>query len=650
MIIESINVRNFRSILDETLYCEQLTALVGANGTGKSSFLKAIDLFYNSSPKIDPEDYYDRDTSREITVAITFKNLSEDARERFSNYMQGETLTVERVFPWLGGKFSSNYHGASLQNEDFAPIRVAAGAKEKKVAYEKLRKIPEYRDLPQWKNQNDAMTALKDWEAGNPEKCVRQRDDGQFFGFKEVGKGYLGRFTRFLFIPAVRDASEDAAEGRGSVLTGLMDLVVRSVLANKEEVKQLREETQKQYEEIMNPSQLVELNTLATQLTETLKTFVPDAVVDLSWLPLEDVNIPMPKADIKLIEDGYSAAVFRTGHGLQRAFILTMLQHLAVAQKSASIKAEPGEPPENSEEKTGLPHLFLAIEEPELYQHPNRQRHLAKILMQLASGTTPGVAENTQIIYGTHSPLFVGIDRIDQIRLLRKETDLPNKPKITRIVRTTLDKVAEIVWKADGEPAPQYTGETLVPRLQAIMTPWMSEGFFADVVVLVEGEDDRSAILGTARALGHDLESMGFSVIPCGGKTNLDRPAAIFRQLGIPVYMIWDGDEGEKDAKPEDNHRLLRLMGQEVQDWPCQVHGNYACFAKNIETTLREEIGPEDFDTMLAECQGDLCIPKKKHALKNPLIVSAIIQKAQKQQKKSQTIETIIARIISLKR
>jgi len=648
MIIESIDVRNFRSILDETLYCEQLTALVGANGTGKSSFLMAIDLFYSASPRIDSEDYYDRDTSREIVIAITFKNLSEDARERFSSYMQGETLTVERVFPWLGGKFSSNYHGASLQNDDFAPIRAAAAAKEKKEAYEEMRKTPEYSDLPQWKNQNDAMTALKDWEAANQEKCVRQRDDGQFFGFKEVGKGYLGKFTRFLFIPAVRDASEDAAEGRGSVLTGLMDLVVRSVLANKEEVKKLREETQIQYEEIMNPSKLEELNTLAMQLTETLKTFVPDAVVDLSWLPLEDVNIPMPKADIKLIEDGYSAAVSRTGHGLQRAFILTMLQHLAVAQKSVITKAEPGEPPKKSEEKIGLPNLILAIEEPELYQHPNRQRHLAKIFLQLASGMTPGVAERTQIIYGTHSPLFVGIDRIDQIRLLRKESGPTDKPKITKIVRTTLNQIAEIVWKADGEPAHQYTGATLVPRLQAIMTPWMSEGFFADVVVLVEGEDDRAAILGTAKALGHDLDSMGFSVIPCGGKTNIDRPAAIFRQLGIPVYLIWDGDEGE-DAKPEDNHRLLRLMGQEVQDWPCQVHDNYACFPKNMETTLREEIGPEDFDAWLVECQDDLCIPKKKHALKNPSIVSRIIQKAQQHGKRSQTLETIITRIISLK-
>ena len=30
-----------------------------------------------------------------------------------------------------------------------------------------------------------------------------------------------------------------------------------------------------------------------------------------------------------------------------------------------------------------FPDLVLAIEEPELYQHPSRQRHIAKILLQL---------------------------------------------------------------------------------------------------------------------------------------------------------------------------------------------------------------------------------------------------------------------------
>ena len=66
------------------------------------------------------------------------------------------------------------------------------------------------------------------------------------------------------------------------------------------------------------------------------------------------------------------------------------------------------------------------------------------------------------------------------------------------------------------------------------MTPWMNEGFFADVAVLVEGEDDRAAILGTAMSLDFDLDRNGIAVIPCMGKNNLDRPMLIFKNSRYP--------------------------------------------------------------------------------------------------------------------
>ena len=48
----------------------------------------------------------------------------------------------------------------------------------------------------------------------------------------------------------------------------------------------------------------------------------------LKWTELRQLEVPLPKADVRLVEDGYPSCVTRTGHGLQRAFILTMLQHL----------------------------------------------------------------------------------------------------------------------------------------------------------------------------------------------------------------------------------------------------------------------------------------------------------------------------------
>lgn len=668
MIIESIHIRNFRSILDEELYCDKLTALVGPNGCGKSTFLRGLDLFYDSSPKIEVEDFYNSDTSAEISIAVTFANLRKEAAELFSSYLQGGKLTVERVARWNEGRISFSYHGASLQNPEFEKIRDGLEIKDRgktaRVEYDPVRAKAEYNDLPVWTSLGNVEPALTAWEAKHPEKCIRQRDDGRFFGFSEVGQGYLGRFTRFLFISAVRDAADDALEGRGSVLTALMDMVVRSVVSNKENIKKLREETQQKYQEIMRPENLVELQQLSGTLSKTLQTFVPNAAVNLQWLPLNEIQIEMPRADVKLVEDHYATAVHRTGHGLQRAFILTMLQHLAMAQSAEENKPDEGEAEDKVAEKEFIPpNLVLAIEEPELYQHPNRQRHLAKILFQLAQGSTPGVADKTQVIYATHSPLFVELDRFDQIRLLKKADNGEGRPKITKVIGTTLDKVAERVWEIEGKKGVKFTGAQLQHRLHAIMTPWVNEGFFANAVVLVEGEDDYSAIIGMSHALNKDPESIGISIIPVSGKRSLDRPAIIFKEFGIPVYILWDSD-GEKgetagvcekcgkflDGKPDpaDNRRLLRIVEAKEEDWPNQQQAHYCCFKRDLESTLKTDIGEALFEKLLSECQTEFGIPKRKHAAKNPVVISTIIEKARKEGKTSQTLENVVLNILNL--
>jgi hypothetical protein len=663
VVIESVHVTNFRSIKDEVLQCDDLTVLVGANGTGKSSFLRAIELFYSAAPRVVEEDFYNRDTSHEVTIALTFRDLPQAAQQQFKDYLQNDRLTVEAVVGWNDAKPSVRLHGSSLQSSDFQACRQAGNASEKKMAYNEIRSKSEYSTLRPWKNQGDAETALKEWESANPAKCARMRDDGQFFGFKEVGQGYLGRFTKFLFVPAVRDASNESADAKGTVLTALMDLVVRSVLAAKQSVVNLRDATQQQYAQILDPSKLTELQGLKSDLNSTLRGFVPNAAVDLKWLPLAEVDIPLPKADVKLIEDDFPTEVSHAGHGLQRAFIMTMLQQLVKAQ-AATAATGPNAEVTSSTAVSQIPNLILAIEEPELYQHPNRQRHFARILSQLASGSTPGVADRTQVIYGTHSPLLILIDRVANLRLLRKVPVGKTLPRATKVYQTDLDGVADVLWKADGQPAERYTGDALLPRLRAIMTPWLAEGFFADIVVLVEGEDDRAAIAGVAQASSHDLERDGIAVIPCAGKKNLSRPSAIFTELQIPVYMVWDGDgeRGESagvcpqcgrrlDRKPDpkDNHSLLRLVGRNPEDWPCYCEGKFACFKRDLNATLRDEIGCDLFDELLQRCQEKYGFSERTHALKNPALIAEVIQEARKKGKSSSTLESIVTKVLTLR-
>lgn len=652
MLIKEVRVRNYRSILEETLPFDSLTALVGRNGSGKSTFLNAIDLFYNPSAGVVPEDFYAEDVTQDIEIAITYSDLGAEARALFSPYMDSDTLMVVRVFSNPEAGKSGTYHGMRLQNSDFVKIRNAGGARDVTRKYNEIREKEKYSSLPSVRSADAARSELDKWESHNTAQCSPIRDEGQFFGFTGVGSGYLGRFTRFIYVPAVRDAAEDATEGRGSSVTEIMDLVVRSALENRKELTDFKQSTQERYRAIMNPENLTELNELSHGLSNTLQSYVPDAKVVLQWSGLEDISIPMPQAQVKLSEDEYESRVEQTGHGLQRAFIVTMLQHLTnVRATEAATEGEKSTEDDTGAKTDGIqpPDLLLAIEEPELYQHPSRQRHLASVLLKLATGAIPGVAQSTQVIYTTHSPLFVGLDRFDQIRVLQKIASGYGKPKTTQLKKADMGRVAEELWQADQKQGEKYTAETLRPRLRSIMTPWMGEGFFADVVVLVEGEDDRAAILGIASSMNHDFDSEGIAVIPCFGKNNLDRPLLVFRQLDIPVYIVWDGDCGVKDAKPEDNNRLLRLLGRREQDWPDFVEESSACFKVDLETTLENEVGQEFFAQWLSEAQQQVGIAKKKQALKNPSVIEYIVSNATSNGKNIMVLEKIIESIAALK-
>jgi predicted ATP-dependent endonuclease of OLD family len=655
MIIESITIKNFRSVLNETISLCNLTALIGRNGAGKSAFLHALNIFYSTNPVIAIDDFYNREVSNEIIISIKYKNLSDEALRLFNKYVENDSLTVERVITWNEGKVIVKFHGSILQNPEFDEVKSGFEIKDRGVtaknAYNILKENQKYQLLPPWSNLDNMKNVLRQWEEENSEQCIRKRDDGQFFGFTTVAAGYLGRFTRYIFIPAVRDASLDAIEARGSVLTILMELVVRSLVVNKEMYIEFQTETQKKYEEIMNPNKLVELNELAKNLTDTLKIYVPDTEVELSWLPIEKLNIPVPKADIKLIEDNFSSTVDRTGHGLQRAFILTMLQYLTLVQKVRDDMNSLNASLENQNEKPiSELNILLAIEEPELYQHPNRQKYLFKIFQKLSEGVIPGVVEKTQIIYTTHSPLFVSVDKVDQIRLLRKIKNLDNQPKITKVYVTNLDEIAELIWIACDKPGEKYIGKTLLPKLKTIITPNINEGFFADVAVLVEGEEDRSAILGTSEVLNIDFDSLGISVIACNCKNNIDRPTAIFNKLGIPTFIIWDGDKGKDRGGSATNKILLRLQGKNPIDWPPDCVGeNYACFENDLGTTMKKEIGDILYNKLLEEYKKEFSMAKNEDALKNPIIIKNIINGARNEGKKSEIIEKIIKNIVALK-
>ena len=140
------------------------------------------------------------------------------------------------------------------------------------------------------------------------------------------------------------------------------------------------------------------LKTLSDSLTGRLQEWAhPDAHLSLKWNDdtSKAIVIDEPLAKILAGEGPFEGELARFGHGLQRSFLLALLQELAASGQTAG------------------PRLLLACEEPELYQHPPQARHLASVLEVLSS-------QNAQVIVSTHSPHFVSGKGFESIRMFRK--------------------------------------------------------------------------------------------------------------------------------------------------------------------------------------------------------------------------------------
>jgi predicted ATP-dependent endonuclease of OLD family len=223
--------------------------------------------------------------------------------------------------------------------------------------------------------------------------------------------------------------------------------------------------------------------------------------------------------------------------------------------------------------------LILAIEEPELFQHPSRQRHFSSILRELATGSIPGVAEQTQVIYCTHSPLFVDIDQFENIRLIRKiQGTQQDTPQQTSVKKASIDQTIDRI------------------KLSVMLTPAINEGFFAKMVILVEGTGDKAYLEMVARyCIKKPLETYGIVVISVDGKENLQKPLIVFPAFGIQVYPVWDNDKDKQGQSAEaktiqSNRKILAACNCTEEDWPQGVHDAYAIFEPTLEHILEQEI------------------------------------------------------------
>jgi putative ATP-dependent endonuclease of the OLD family len=375
-----------------------------------------------------------------------------------------------------------------------------------------------------------------------------------------------------IYVGTNRSLKEHLPGARYSLLRTLFEDIARgfedpeqTVVVTKADGKKTTVQRSKRFEQLMGRA----LDLLRTdefgELEKAIKRnalgqlgFDPDVDVDkldLFFSPFDAMSF-YKSLDLRVNEGDFSISATELGEGMQNAIVLAILQAFEERRKQGAI---------------------LLIEEPEMFLHPQMQRSLYKTLRR--------IGETNQVIYTTHSPHFVAVPDYDQVRLVRKESS-----------GTTV--------MASDLPIDKRRREKLIKELD----PERNELFFANRLLLVEGDTEKLAMPVYASRLKLDLDHAGATIVEVGGKRNLPEFIAIAKSFGIPTGAVYDEDASDfKDRRVEEKEFNQRLDGEARADGTVRVWK----LSRNYEDNLRRTLGDTKYQKL---CQQFARVPKPTRA------------------------------------
>ncbi|MGA2928450.1 MAG: AAA family ATPase [Solirubrobacteraceae bacterium] len=393
MRLARAHIVNFRCLRDLSVSFDDVTVLVGANSTGKSSVLHALDWFFRGGPLCD-EDIHGHQPGERVTVGVTFTSFDRADRDALGSFVLGDEATVWRSWSAEDGE---KLMGRARAYPAFAAVRQHARATEKRQAYKELCDAQPGLALPKANSAAAVDEALVEWEAAHPDSLENGRTDAtRLFG--SAGQARLASRMDFVLVPAIADPGAETQDARGTMLRQLLDRASGEQNRMRERLDELGERVTSEISEIMTAEGGEMLRSLARAVSSPLATLIPNGEVLLS-ARAPDLKMPSLSVDLRVADGELDTPVGHQGHGFQRALLIALVQQLAVLTSPPETSVDDGQ----LELAPSPPALVLALEEPELYQHPLQARHFAAMLASLAQQAGATI----QVAYATHSDHFV---------------------------------------------------------------------------------------------------------------------------------------------------------------------------------------------------------------------------------------------------
>ncbi|MFO8020721.1 MAG: AAA family ATPase [Promethearchaeia archaeon] len=569
MKIKKVTIKNFRSIKSIAVNFLDYMVFVGKNNSGKSNILKALDNFFNYNAELD--DFRKEDDTRipKFTVQVEFTDLTDTEKVIHEGHILNEGTDNERLVVRFVAELTGannidkeyQFSGVSLKQDTQQLRNHYAGLFEENI-YRSKNKIQNHEHIPE-KFKEMAHEFLENKESSNrfkktEFKRLRQQYISelidQYPNLAKYKYAELGIHKRnpdkdlgtYFFIPAIQDIEKETQySGRGDrSLNHLIDYILdemTDIEEEKESAERIEGILRDYYKIDDEDSEMKELEGI---LNEELQIFDNSRIQFNTELPNLGKII---RDSLKVyVNDGIMTEVQYKGHGLQRYLMMVLFK--VWSQKLLEKKSGGSSSGSSGSAKSVSTSTYFAIEEPELFLHPQYQRIIRTYLQNIAS------YDRHQIILNTHSPNFIEFENLYQLAKVYKRT-LEEGTKVIQPLE--FDDDGQIVEnqfvKTWGRSEQQriYWKRINKVNMNYYFNPNRNEIFFADKVVLVEGQTEKMLFQAWANYFFPEdfaiLQRVTY--VDCLGKRNLEQYVKILGEFEIPMVVIIDKDPDNPNSQ-----------------------------------------------------------------------------------------------------
>lgn len=247
------------------------------------------------------------------------------------------------------------------------------------------------------------------------------------------------------------------------------------------------------------------------------------------------------------------------GEGVQYAFNILLQIIEIIYNVKATRKPEDFEERLINRDGKKLFPLFLVLDEPEVHQHPYRQRSLIRKIKALIENNNQEFLNllkdlfdidglTGQIFIATHSPNIL-LDNYRQFIRLYKSTGTNSQLKIVSGMNVVID-------------------DKLYKHMLHNFI-YLKEAMFSKCIIFVEGDTENGAIPVFAERMGLDMDERGIGVIKLDGADSVKRCMALYKSFGIKSIALIDKDKKESYSSEPD------IYFTKANDYEEDVYDNF---------------------------------------------------------------------------